>query len=295
MNLIQLKYFKVVAELEHITNAAKVLHISQPSLSKIIGSLEEEIGYSLFDRTGKYIKLNANGALFLKYVNKSLSALSDGEKALKYINEQTNLTVTISIMAAGKLMTDIILGFKNLHPDIKLNLINIGEDEFNDSDCDLLLFTSLDNNESDSLISLYKEDLLLALPNNHILSSEKSLNLNQVKDEPFVSTEKGSSYSNMTIYYCNVAGFEPNIAIEAQYSSVIKGLVKAGVGIAIIPELTWEESYDSGISFHMIKNPKCSRYIKLRWKSYEYENKAVNILRTYIINFFNDYRESRNV
>ena len=67
MNLQQLEYFRVVATLEHITKAANVLHIAQPALSKIIKTLERELGLQLFDRVGKNIVLNENGKILLKY------------------------------------------------------------------------------------------------------------------------------------------------------------------------------------------------------------------------------------
>ena len=58
MELLQLRYFKRVAELQHMTKAAEEFHIAQPSLSKTIRLLEDELGTELFDRKGKYIVLN---------------------------------------------------------------------------------------------------------------------------------------------------------------------------------------------------------------------------------------------
>ena len=58
MDLLQLKYFQVVARLEHMTRASEELHISQPSLSKMISRLEKHLGVPLFDRHGKQIRLN---------------------------------------------------------------------------------------------------------------------------------------------------------------------------------------------------------------------------------------------
>lgn len=67
MNFLQLKYFKTVAELEHITNAADQLYISQPALSKSIHLLEQEVGYPLFERAGTGIQLNENGRILYNY------------------------------------------------------------------------------------------------------------------------------------------------------------------------------------------------------------------------------------
>ena len=68
MELLQLLYFQVVAQEEHIPRAANTLHVSQPALSKTIKRLEDELGVPLFTRVGKTIRLNANGEIFLRYV-----------------------------------------------------------------------------------------------------------------------------------------------------------------------------------------------------------------------------------
>ncbi len=66
MDLLQLKYFQVAAQLEHMTRAAERLSIAQPSLSQSIAKLEEELGVPLFDRQGRRIQLNQFGRVFLK-------------------------------------------------------------------------------------------------------------------------------------------------------------------------------------------------------------------------------------
>lgn len=69
MELLQLKYFKTVAELGKISEAAKALYISTPALSTSISRLEKELGVQLFDRFAKRIELNSQGELFLRYAN----------------------------------------------------------------------------------------------------------------------------------------------------------------------------------------------------------------------------------
>lgn len=293
MELSQLRYFKKVAELQHMTKAANELLISQPSLSKIIKTLEEELGYELFTRSGKYILLNDNGKIFLKHVNSALNTLNNAAVELQEYNNKSNLSVTVSVMAAGKLLPSLVLGFKKKHPEIKLNIVNIERDNFEKSNYDLMLFTSIDDNEAENSITLYKEELFLTLPNNHPLANKKLINLKEIKDENFISPDKETSYCNMINHYCRLAGFKPNIAIEATYASTIKSLVKAGIGIAIMPELTWEENFDSDISFVKIKEPECYRYVKLIWKDTDYTTKAVKIFMDYLINFFKDFNDSK--
>ena len=82
MELLQLKYFQTVARLEHMTKAAQSLHISQPALSKMIASLEAELGTELFHRERKTIRLNEHGRRFLQQVDNS----NDQRQAYSYPN-----------------------------------------------------------------------------------------------------------------------------------------------------------------------------------------------------------------
>ena len=75
MELLQLKYFKTVAELEKISAAAEALYISAPALSTSIARLEKELGTKLFDRTNNRIRLNRQGHIFLRYVNQIFNNL----------------------------------------------------------------------------------------------------------------------------------------------------------------------------------------------------------------------------
>ena len=83
MNLSQLYYFRKLAELQHYAKAAKELYITQPSLSNSISSLEQELGVSLFQKTGRNIHLTKYGAEFLAYVNKGLEQIDKGIAIMK--------------------------------------------------------------------------------------------------------------------------------------------------------------------------------------------------------------------
>lgn len=86
MELLHLKYFQIVAKHEHMTQAAEELCISQPSLSKVVNRLEEELGVPLFDRQGRNIRLNAFGKAFLKRVERVFRELEDGKKEITDMN-----------------------------------------------------------------------------------------------------------------------------------------------------------------------------------------------------------------
>ena len=83
MDLQQLKYFQTIARLEHVSRAAEELYVAQPSLSRAIARLEEELGVPLFDRQGRHIQLNHLGRAFLKYVEEAFDKLEEGKREVE--------------------------------------------------------------------------------------------------------------------------------------------------------------------------------------------------------------------
>lgn len=82
MELLQLQYFLAVARLEHVTEAARNLHVTQSSLSKTIQRLEEDLGVPLFDRVGRNLRLNEFGSRFLRRAERALFELEQGSRSL---------------------------------------------------------------------------------------------------------------------------------------------------------------------------------------------------------------------
>lgn len=124
MELQQLKYFQVVARLEHMTKAAEELHITQPSLSITIARLEEALGAPLFDRFGRNIKLNEFGQLFLKRVERIFRELEEGKREVRDLAglelgtvnlASTNLVLGEGIKSLPVLNEEIVLIVPNHH------------------------------------------------------------------------------------------------------------------------------------------------------------------------------------
>src|SRR3954467_5648272 len=97
MELLQLKYFQTVAYMEHISNAAKTLNISQPSLSLMIKRLEDEMDTRLFDRKGRNIQLNDSGKILLRHVNTIFLDVENAKMEIQNRYHETHKKIAISI------------------------------------------------------------------------------------------------------------------------------------------------------------------------------------------------------
>ena len=117
MELLQLKYFQTVAKLEHITKAAEVLQIAQPSLSKTITRLENDLGVPLFDRHNRQIKLNHFGKMFLQRVDKALMELEEGQREVQELAGLKKGSITLA-SSISKILPELMRGFMSKYPDV---------------------------------------------------------------------------------------------------------------------------------------------------------------------------------
>ena len=95
MDIRDLKYFCLTAELEHVSKAAEILGIAQPYLTKIIGQLEVEFGTELFDKVGRKIKLNSNGEVFYRNAKKILAEVDNLYTEMDFVQEKNNRTISL--------------------------------------------------------------------------------------------------------------------------------------------------------------------------------------------------------
>jgi len=288
MELLQLKYFKKIAEVQNMTRVAEEIHISQSALSKTIRILETELGVKLFDREGKYIKLNRNGEIFLKYVNRSLQSLDDAKKELDDYNSEKKQDIVIYVQAAMFMLPKIITGFNQKYPNIKFH---ISQKQFNKDDTkyDFIIYIpapeEIKNNNS---ITLLEEDLNLAVSKNHHLAGKIDIKLESLSKEKFIGLPSYTKLRKTTDHYCNMAGFIPNVILECYDSPTILELVKNGMGIAFVPKYSWGNIEHQELSLINIHSPKCTRAINLSWRESEYISESAKLFKSFIIEFFSN-------
>jgi len=293
MELLQLRYFKKVTECGSITRAAEQLHITQPSLSKTIKRLEQELNVKLFDRVGKNLHLNHNGEIFLKYAARALQALDDAQKELNDQNIYTYSTLTVYVQVASSLITKLVRDFNKLYPNISFKLTK-RQYEQNRSDTvkyDFIIESTPSANSKNS-ITLLTEELLIACSSDHPFSRRESIALTEAANEPFISFSKQAALRAVTEHYCAETGFELRPVIECVDWATLCELVRLGMGIAFLPKHSWELDDTSGISFARISSPHCTRSITMSWGETEYLPQAARLFLEYTISRFKEFESN---
>ena len=285
MELQQLIYFQQVAHSENITRSAGDLRVSQPALSKVIRNLEKELGADLFDRKGKRIELNTRGKKFLKRVEAALNELNEARNELQDEEGEVKGTIRFCFDVASSIIPNLIREFRNLYPDVTFQLSqhdqNTGSSNFD------LCVTSLPIGlHGTEKIELLNEEIVMAVPKDNPLSSLPSIRLEQIANEGLISLKRGHRLREKTDAFCKVAGFIPRITFESDDPATVRGLIRAGQGIAFIPSITWKGVTDESVRLLPIERPLCSRSIELHWKKDHYLGLAARTFREFLIEYF---------
>ncbi len=289
MELLQLKYFQTVAGLEHMTKAAEELQIAQPSLSKTISRLEEDLGVPLFDRKNRQLRLNEYGKLFLDRVNRIFLELNEGKREIAERSEQGQSQITLAV-SIPRVLPELLSSFLKQYPDIKFQQVlkstTSMKSQLEKAEIDFCI-SSVPIEGTDIVWEpLMTEEIYLIVPPEHRLSRREEIVLSEVKNDPFISMNTGFGFRNLTDAFCHEAGFIPNIAFEGDEPGVIGDLVRQGLGIAFIPEISWIHHTNPFPNKLRIIEPKCQRTIGLGWSKRRYLSDAAQQFRQYVTDYF---------
>lgn len=286
MDIHSLTYFQKAAELQHITRAAGELHVAQPSLSRTITRLEEELGVRLFDRSGKNIHLNEYGKVVQRHAGQILREIEDIKAEIDELKGVENQVVTISMYACSKLLPRMIIAFKKEYPKSRLHITQDDAPTFQQKESDLLIYSSMQPGGGENEVTLIEEEIFLALPKSNPLAGRESLDLREVAEEEFICLRRGKSLRTITDTYCQMAGFEPEVMVESDSPETVRELIKEGIGVAFIPSVAWSGMNLGDISLVHISFPKCTRYIHLSWRKNGYLTPAAQEFLNFVQEYF---------
>ncbi len=290
LNFTSLQYFQKTAELEHLTKAAEALHIAQPALSRTIRGLEEELETTLFEHQGRRIQLTRDGHILLKYANSFLSDLEKLEKELKDSKDQQQMTVKLSIKTAASLIPSFLIRFQKEHPEAILEIVlpNSGSAE---GQMDLTLFADTRYIDDEHTVSLFRESIVMLLPPGDRHKDLPYVSLKEFAKSNFIAPPKSFQVRELLERYCQEAGFAPRVVMESDNPDTVKEFVRAGLGVALVPQMTWYSALQ-GVHSLPIGNQECYRYLYLSWRTDGKLPLTAVLLREYIIDHFWEYVHS---
>lgn len=238
MEMQQLQNFYVIAQCESLTKAAQRLHTSQPSLSRSLHSLEDELGAPLFDRVGRNIVLNDTGRFALTKVLNVLNSAESIKLDVSEFIQSKNFSVDIYSPVPMGCFEEIIIGFKEEYPNVRLRMASWHSEKLKNVQPDITFFASPHTHKEHNYLLLGEEEVCVAVAKTNPLAKYESIPLIALSNAAFVSTLFDSPFYKIISEMFNQAGFEPNTVIEDQDYNRVMSFVAHDFGIALAPSIT---------------------------------------------------------
>lgn len=288
MNLDHLRYFVKLSELRHYTRAAEQLCISQPSLSHAISQLESELGVPLFEKSGRNTVLTRYGEEFLECAQRSLGILDAGMESLQRSAKgegvvRLGFLRTLGVDFIPKLTSDFIAADPNsgvefsFHSDLSSGLIDgLLQHKF-----DLVFCSEPERSLGLTATPVTSQKLVMIVPNGHPLADRGSIGLAETLEYPAVWFAKGSGLRKVVDGMYEQVGGKPISVVETEEDEVIAGLVAAGFGIAVVPDMDMLHKLD--ISVLEITSPPYHRDFFMVWDDSVFMSPAAQRFRSFVL------------
>jgi DNA-binding transcriptional LysR family regulator len=270
MNYEKLKTFIVVAEKKSFSEAAKLLYVTQPTITAQIKALEEELNTKLFERTTKKVELTQSARILMKYAREIIRLNDTAQKEIMRIEETMygELSMGCSFTIGEYILPEFLKTFKDMYPLIQMrvditnsnNIVNNIRDQRIDVG---LIETPID--APDVLVEPIMEDELILIASPAYFSKQNmKISLEKLKKVPLIVREKGSGTRAVVNQYWKQAGTaetDLNIVMELGSTEAIKAAVESGLGVSIISKSAIKKEQELNmLTAHSIQNISFSRF-----------------------------------
>ncbi|HSI67020.1 MAG TPA: LysR family transcriptional regulator [Planococcus sp. (in: firmicutes)] len=250
MDIRQLGYFIAVAKHSSFTKAAAVLHVTQPTLSKMVKNLEEELDVTLFDRSARQISLTDAGEIVYEQAQRIVNSLDDLSSSLYDVMHLNKGKVKIGIppVISTLFFPTIIAEFQHAYPNVTVVLIEDGakrvEQKVFDGEVDLGFVMLPVDDEKFDMVPFVQQEIKLLVHESHPLAHRETVDLIEFKDDPFLLLSKEFTLNGRTIDFCIQEGFNPKVAYESSQWDFLVGMVEKNLGVTLMPKLICDRVKD---------------------------------------------------
>jgi DNA-binding transcriptional LysR family regulator len=268
-DLQELQAFVAVAERSSFRAAAEDLHLSQPALSRRIEKLETILGARLLDRTTRHVALTNVGRVFLEHARAALAELESAMLGVVDLAAQLSGLVSVACVpsAAYYFLPSVLKEFAARYPRIRvrvideganfvLNAVTSGRADFG------INFIGTQETEVE-FRSIFKEDFVLAVRNDHAFATRKSVNWDDLAGERFMTVHKDSGNRLLIDAALAKSGKRAQGAFEVSHVLTLLGMVEAGLGVAAVPQLALPLTTHPTLIGIPLMKPRVSRTLGL--------------------------------
>lgn len=288
MDIQHLKYFVEVAKQKNFTKASQVLLVSQPSISKMIKSLEDELKVTLFDRSERKIELTDAGVIVYEQALKILQSVEDIHSSVHELAQVKKGTIKLGLMpTTGVLLfPNVLAGFKKEYPQIDIQMVEYNAKQLKrkveQGDIDLGITVLPDHSDLFETIPLLSEELVVLVDSEHRLVHKESVRLSHLKKESFILLTEDYHLHDVVNQACLQSGFEPQVAYKSSLWDLIGEMVATRLGISLIPRSMVSRFNSQKVHAISISDPLIEWELVLIYKKNKYLSFAAREFIKYI-------------
>lgn len=250
----RINVFLAVSELKNFTRAAEKLHLTQPAVSHVIKSLEEDYGCRFFHRDSREVRLTAEGKIFYVYA-KTVSGLNSSlrnELAMRQSASAPLLHIAVSYSIGEYYLNKIVTPFTLRYPNVQMKLfVGYTYDVINQllrSESQLGIIEGDCDNDQLTVEEIIPNELVLVVSPNHPLAVHARISKEQLRHVPLILRDQTTSNTRLLIEKVfRQHHIEPNIHMILSSNQAIKSAVEAGLGAAILSRITLEKELSLGV------------------------------------------------
>ncbi|MGW4211882.1 LysR family transcriptional regulator [Lentzea sp. NPDC004789] len=264
----KLAVLKALAADEHVTRVAERVGLPQPTVSRWLAELGEQLGAPVVVKTGRRVRLTRAGRLLAEAAARSLAALEPGLREVEEELDPEKGRVVLGFlhMLGRSLVPELVRGFRAEHPHVRFGLIQNARaavvEKLRQGEIDLALVAPPPEGPEFSSAVLFEQELIVVVPSAHRLATRKSVRLKDLEHEDLILLEHGYGLRQITDDMFAAAGITPRTAFESQEIETVRGLVAAGLGVAL---LTHAETTPPAGLRELPLTPRASRVFGLAW------------------------------
>ncbi|MFD2682615.1 LysR family transcriptional regulator [Bacillus seohaeanensis] len=287
MDIQHLKYLVEVAKHKNFTKASQSLHVSQPSISKMIKSLEAELQVTLLDRSERKVELTDAGKLVFEQAVKILQMVEDVHSSVNELVHIKKGTINMGLMPTLGVMLfpSVIAGFKKEYPQIDIQMAEASgkllERKVLEGEVDLGITVLPVHSEMFESIPLLKEELVVIADPEHWLSERKFVSLSDLENEDLILFTEEFVLHDVVKQACLESGIEPNVVNESSLWDIVGEMVVAQFGISIVP-LSVANRFKGRVSVVSITSPTVNWELALIYRKNKYLSYATREFIAYI-------------
>ncbi|XUW90119.1 LysR family transcriptional regulator [Burkholderia sp. M6-3] len=292
LDLGQVRCFVAAATELNFRRAAALLNMTQPPLSRQIQLLEDNLGVMLFERIGRTVKLTTEGRVFLADATRLLNLAEQAESTVRRASKGKTGRVRLGFTGAAgyELIPELLVAAADVLPEIDvvlLELVSAAQIEaFAANAIDLGFLRPLPSRQKLEFLLVDEEPLIVALPKRHTLCQFEQIALKQLDEQPFImhSPTQGKYFHDRIMGMLATEGVNLNIAQYIDQTPTILSLVRAGLGVAILPASAQRFHYDN-VEFRFIAQHSIQAEMSMAWRA-DQDNPAVIAFRLMAAEYF---------